>query len=92
MQFGKLHGIALIVLGLILMTAQVLISTHHAAENASTPQADIQVPRQTGLVELLPGILGFLAIGGGAFLFLQNRRHGANDDMQPAKTRSGLPM
>ena len=67
MQFGRIQGIALAVLGLILIAIQVMVSM--------APRKNVAAPAQaaTKTVEskssLLPGIVGAISLIGGLAIF-----------------------
>lgn len=72
MQFGKIHGIALFGLGLILVLVQAVISL--------SPRKDVVAPAQdtTPTVEskmaLAPGIFGGIFLLGGIWIVFTSRR------------------
>jgi uncharacterized membrane protein len=79
MQFGKIHGIALFALGLILVLVQAVISL--------TPRQEVVAPARdtTQSVEskmsLAPGIFGGIFMLGGMWIVFTSRR----SDQPPAE-------
>jgi uncharacterized membrane protein len=72
MQFGKIHGIALFVLGLILVLVQAVISLSPRKEVAS-PARDT-TPTVESKMELVPGIFGGIFLLGGIWIVFTSRR------------------
>lgn len=90
MQFGKWHGIALLVLGLFLLVAQVWISFDQQASNSQEPVA-VQAPDNgstrdhESLVRFLAGGLGILCVLGGGVLFIKERHQPADVPVHPIR-------
>jgi hypothetical protein len=92
MQFGKVQGGALAVLGLLLLALQVYILFSSTRQSGSPTQAPATPTQGEQIVKFVPGVLGFLALGLGGYLVLLQRKRRGNEEPQPEKTRSGLPM
>jgi hypothetical protein len=78
MQFGRIHGIALIVLGLLLIGVQIDFAFAGRSEVQTSSQPSptttaIQQPRPNRLGPLA-GILGAASLLGGAAIFATARR------------------
>jgi hypothetical protein len=92
MQFAKVQGGALAALGLLLLLLQVYILFSSTRQSGSPTQAPAAPTQGEQIAKFVPGGLGLLALGlGGYFMLLQRKRRG-NEELQPEKTRSGLPM
>jgi hypothetical protein len=92
MQFAKVQGSALAVLGLLLLALQgyLYVSGLRPAERpTATPSLNVPLERKTVYV---PGVIGLLALGLGVYLVVAPGRRARNDETQPTKTSSGLPM
>jgi hypothetical protein len=92
MQFAKVQGGGLAVLGLLLLALQLYILFSSAQQSGSPTQAPATPTQGERIVKFIPGIVGLLALGGGAYLVLLQRKKGSNEETQPEKTRSGFPM
>ena len=91
MQFAKVQGAGLAALGLLLLLLQAYLLFHSAGAAASSQAAPIATPAEHTF-SYLPGIIGMVALGlGGVLVVVQNRR-GRNEEVQPKRTSSGLPM
>jgi len=55
-------------------------------------QAAPGVLRAEQAISYLPGIIGMVALGIGGFLVFVQARRGGNEEVQPKRTSSGLPM
>jgi uncharacterized membrane protein len=73
MQFGKIHGIALFVLGLILVLVQAVISFSPRREEAVAPARDTTQTVE-GKMALVPGIFGGIFLLGGIWIVFTSRR------------------
>jgi uncharacterized membrane protein len=73
MQFGKIHGIALFVLGLVLVLVQAVLSLSPRKET-NTPARDT-APTVEGKMELVPGIFGGIFLLGGIWIVFTSRRN-----------------
>jgi hypothetical protein len=92
MQFSKVQGGSLAALGLLLLALQLYMLFSSARQPGGSAQTtEIRNPGERA-IELIPGIVGLLALAGGAFLVLQPRKKGNKQETQPAKTKSGFPM
>jgi uncharacterized membrane protein len=72
MQFGKVQGIALFVLGLILVLVQAVISLSPRKET-QTPARDI-TPSVESKMTFAPGIVGGVFLLGGIWIVFGSRR------------------
>jgi uncharacterized membrane protein len=72
MQFGKIHGIALFVLGLVLVIVQAAISLSPRKETSS-PARDT-TPTVESNMTYAPGILGGVFLLGGIWIVFTSRR------------------
>jgi hypothetical protein len=92
MQFARVQGGGLAAVGLLLLVLQIYILVSSTQPSGSPTQA-LPVPTQgEQIFKFVPGILGLLALAGGGYLLLQQRKQGSNEEAQPEKTKSGLPM
>jgi TRAP-type C4-dicarboxylate transport system permease small subunit len=92
MQFAKVQGAGLVALGLLLLLLQAYLLFHSAgAPASSTEAAPIATPAEHTFT-YLPGIIGMVALGLGAVLVVVQNRRGRNEEVQPKRTPSGLPM
>jgi hypothetical protein len=90
MQFARAQGGGLAAVGLLLLALQVYILFSSTQQSGSPTQAPpVPTPAETKFV---PGIIGLLALAGGGYLLLLQRKQGSNEEAQPEKTKSGLPM
>jgi hypothetical protein len=71
MQFGKIQGIALVVLGIILLGIQTALVVPKTPSGVSTEAAPKTVESKTSLV---PGIVGAISLIGGIAVFVTARR------------------
>ena len=92
MQFARVQGGGLAAVGLMLLALQAYILFPSARQSGSPTQAPPSPTEGEQIAEFLPGILGLLALAGGGYLLLLQRKHGSNEETQPEKTKSGLPM
>jgi uncharacterized membrane protein len=72
MQFGKVHGIALFVLGLVLVLVQAAISLSPRKETEA-PARDT-TPTVESKMTYAPGILGGVFLLGGIWIVFTSRR------------------
>jgi hypothetical protein len=72
MQFGKIHGIALFVLGLVLVVVQAVISMGPHND----PRAAAQDGRQAveSKISYAPGVIGAVFLLGGMWVIFTSRR------------------
>jgi uncharacterized membrane protein len=73
MQFGKIHGIALFVLGLVLVLVQAVISLSPRREMVA-PARDTP-PTVESKMALAPGIFGGIFLLGGIWIVFTSRRN-----------------
>jgi len=92
MQFEKVQGTGLAVLGLLLLLLQGYFLFHSAGTAGSSTQAAPGVLPAEHAISYLPGIIGTVALGIGGFLVFVRAKRGGNEQVQPKKTSSGLPM
>jgi hypothetical protein len=92
MQFAKIQGAGLAVLGLLLLLLQGYLLLHSAGAAASSTQAAPIATQAEHTFGYLPGIIGLVALGLGAVLVVVQNKRGRNEEVQPKRTSSGLPM
>jgi hypothetical protein len=80
MQFGRIQGIALMVLGLILIAMQVTIIMPKTPASAPSEAATKMVETKTSY---LPGIVGVISLIAGVAVFTTARH---NDEPPPEDT------
>ena len=91
MQFAKVQGGGLAAAGFLLLVLQAYILFSSTLQSGSPTQAPPAPEPGERIIKFAPGILGLLALGAGGYLIL-HRKQGRNEETQPAKTRSGIPM
>jgi hypothetical protein len=72
MQFGKIHGIALAVLGAILLGIQVMF--YFAPNKVVTGPTESSMPRKEHITNPVTGILGIVSLIAGIAIFATGRR------------------
>jgi len=72
MQFGKIHGIALFALGLVLVLVQAVISMSPRREAVSP--AGNTTPTVESKMAIVPGIFGGIFLLGGIWIVFTSRR------------------
>ena len=72
MQFGKLHGVALVVLGAILLGLQALLFI--APREVVSRPAESSMPNAAHKTNLVSGILGVASLIAGVAIFATRRR------------------
>lgn len=82
MQFGKLVGTLLIVLGIVLISIQVWTSI--SSSQPHPEQVPAQVPQSSG-VGHIPGIIGGIVAIAGAAIFVSSRRKDQDRPVHPVK-------
>ena len=92
MQFARVQGGGLAAVGLLLLALQIYILVSSTQPSGSPTQAPPAPTPGEQIIKFVPGILGLLALAGGGYLLLQQRKPGSNEETQPEKTKSGLPM
>ena len=92
MQFARVQGGGLAAVGLLLLALQVYILFSSAQPSGSPTQAPPAPTSGEQITKFVPGILGLLALAVGGYLILLQRKQGSNQETQPEKTKSGLPM
>jgi len=95
MRFGRFHGIALLVLGVLLLFAQAyVVLWGHSNEAARSPeqteQSERPLDREGRAFEYLPGVLGVMLVGLGGYLFA--RRPEPSTNAQSSQPFSGRPV
>jgi hypothetical protein len=74
MQFGKIHGQAFIIFGLILLAAQGFLFLHAKTMTVSpAPAANTQMPQQERQPSNIPAVIGTISLVVGAGLYMVNR-------------------
>jgi hypothetical protein len=92
MQFAKVQGTGLAVLGLLLLLLQGYFLFHAAGATNSSTRAAPEVLPAEHTISYLPGIIGAIALAIGGYLVFVQAKRGGNEEVQPKKTSSGLPM
>jgi hypothetical protein len=92
MQFAKVQGTGLGVLGLLLLLLQGYFLFHAAGATNSSTQAAPGVLPAEHTISYLPGVIGVVSLGIGGFLVFVQAKRGGNEEVQPKRTSSGLPM
>jgi uncharacterized membrane protein YfcA len=92
MQFARVQGGGLAAVGLLLLALQIYILVSSTQPSGSPTQAPPAPTQGEEIARFVPGILGLLALAGGGYLLLLQRKQGTNEETQPEKTKSGLPM
>ncbi len=89
MQFGKLHAIALVVFGLVLLVAQALISLvpHQPVPvpASAVSTSDSQSTDRESVIRMLPGILGVLCVAGGVVFYAKESGHNTEVPVHPIR-------
>ncbi|MHB8500024.1 MAG: hypothetical protein ACYDCG_02100 [Candidatus Acidiferrales bacterium] len=92
MQFARAQGGGLLAVGLLLLALQTYILFFSTLQSGSPTQAPPAPTPGEQIIKFVPGTLGLLALAAGGYLILLQRKHGSNEETQPEKTKSGLPM
>jgi uncharacterized membrane protein YfcA len=92
MQFARVQGSGLAAVGLLLLALQIYILVSSTQPSGSPTQAPPAPTPGEQIIKFVPGILGLLALAGGGYLLFLQRKQGTNEEIQPEKTKSGLPM
>jgi hypothetical protein len=92
MQFARVQGRGLAAVGLLLLALQIYILVSSTKPSGSPTQAPPAPTPGEQIIKFVPGILGLLALAAGGYLLLQQRKQGTDEEIQPEKTKSGLPM
>jgi hypothetical protein len=92
MQFARVQGGGLAAVGLLLLVLQIYILVSSIQPSGSPTQAPPVPTQGEQIFKFVPGILGLLALAGGGYILLLQRKQGSNEEAQPEKTKSGLPM
>ena len=92
MQFAKVQGAGLAAVGLLLLALQVYILFSSTQQSGSPTQAPPAPTLGEQVVRFVPGIVGVLALAVGGYLIVLQKKQGGNEETQPEKTKSGLPM
>ena len=92
MQFARVQGGGLAAVGLLLLALQVYILFSSTQPSRSPTQAPPAPTLGEQITRFVPGIVGLLALAAGGYLILLQRKQGSNQETQPEKTKSGLPM
>jgi hypothetical protein len=92
MQFAKVQGGGLAALGILLLALQIYILFSSTQHSGSPTQAPATPTQGEQISKFAPGIVGLLALGFGAYLVLLQRKQRSNEETQPEKTSSDLPM
>jgi hypothetical protein len=92
MQFARVQGGGLVAVGLLLLALQIYILVSSTQPSGSPTQAPPAPTPGEQVIKFVPGILGLLSVTAGGYLLLLQRKQGTNEEIQPEKTKSGLPM
>jgi hypothetical protein len=91
-QFGKAVGYALISLGLLLVVLEVYLIFGAPVVPPNAGPAAAGAPPPSRRDSYIPLISGLVSLAAGGYLLTTQRKRGNMDEIQPAKTKSGLPM
>jgi hypothetical protein len=91
-QFGKPIGYGLICLGLLLVVLEVYLIFGAPVVPANAGPAASAAPPPSRRDSYIPLMSGLVSLAGGGYLLAAQRKRGNTDEIQPAKTKSGLPM
>ena len=72
MQFGKIHGVALAVLGAILLGVQAML--YMAPQKVVSGSTESSIPKVEHKANPVAGILGMVALFAGVAIFARGRR------------------
>ena len=77
LKFGKFHGLALMLLGLVLLSTQLWLVTRERPASPRAQQRDRSEPQATPHPTLvrLPAILGSVALVAGFVVILSDQSH-----------------
>jgi len=92
MQFGKPIGYCLIFLGLLLVVLEVYLIFGASEVPPNAGPAAATAPRPARRDSYIPLMCGVVSLAAGGYLLTLHRKRGNVDEIQPAKTKSGLPM
>ncbi|MGB6598358.1 MAG: hypothetical protein WA621_08445 [Candidatus Acidiferrum sp.] len=92
MQFARAQGGGLAAVGILLLALQAYILIFSMRQSGSPTQAPPASTPEEQITKFAPGVLGLLALAGGGYLLLLQRKQGSSEETQPEKTKSGLPM
>jgi uncharacterized membrane protein YfcA len=92
MQFAKVQGGGLAALGLLLVALQLYILFSPTRQSGNPSQAPPSPTQGERIAKFAPGIIGLFALFLGGYFVVLQRKQGSNEETQPAKTKSGLPM
>lgn len=92
MQFGKPIGYCLIFLGLLLVVLEVYLIFGAPVVPPNAGPAAATAPPPSRRDSYIPLMSGFVSLAAGVYLMTVQRKRGNVDEIQPAKTKSGLPM
>lgn len=92
MQFARVQGGGLAAVGLLLLALEAYILFSSTRQSGSPTQAPPTPTAGEQIAKFVPGILGLLALAAGGYLLFLERAQATNEEIQPEKTKSGLPM
>ena len=94
MQFGRFHGALLIVLGLLLLGAELWIyAAPHSTRPDQLPAPSspingnpvVPAPDHLSLIQIFPGILGVFCLAAGAGIYIRDRNKPADVPVHPIR-------
>ena len=88
MQFGRLHGIALLVFGVFLLLAQAWISLGSHSTTPAQPAPPTTAPSSAdreSVIHLLPGLLGAICVAGGFIFYVREKDKPADVPVHPIR-------
>jgi hypothetical protein len=83
MQFGRLHGIALLLLAMLLLLTQAWIAM--GGHVISPPPNAPQQSQQKSFTDYIPGIAGVVCLALGGYTLISNRNHADDVPAHPIK-------
>jgi hypothetical protein len=83
MQFGRIHGIALAVLGIVLLGIQLGLYMTPRKRVRGAAESPTSTPEHS--LSPLPGIVGIASLVGGIAVFVAACRHDASDPKNAVK-------
>jgi hypothetical protein len=92
MQFAKVQGSGLAVLGLLLLMLQGYLSfssSRPVERPVETPSSNVPSEHKAMYV---PGLMGVMALGLGVYLVVAQSRRARSDEIRATKTSAVFPM
>ena len=92
MQFGKLTGYCLMLLGVLLVVLEVYLIYGAPVVPPNSGPAAATAPPPSRRDSYIPLMSGLISLAGGVYLVVVQGKRGNVNEHLPAKTKSGLPM